>query len=73
MEETIKYQIKIGELYISGIYLSDECADTYFISSLDLNSTYGEKFESKEVARLLEILENLGISKDSIVVTTYVI
>lgn len=62
------YEIKIGELYINYIDLDNENLDTYGIRSIELHAVYSKKFYSNEVVRVLELLELIGIERDSIII-----
>ena len=65
------YEIKIGELYINYINLSNDNLDTYGIRSIELHAVNSKKFYSNEVAKILELLELIGIERDSIIVKNF--
>lgn len=69
-QEKIVYYIRIGELFVNDIVVDNDYINTYFIKEITLNAGIPKSFQPGEIKIILNYLDELGISEDSITIET---
>lgn len=60
------YYIKVGDLYLNGLYTSPDEPNTYFIRSIDLNCNkeLANKYTYEDALQIRDILELIHINAE---------